>query len=161
MPVPTTDSLNTHTTPASEHAHAYTRQEVILGLVHGVALAPHQHGQQFIRVTFELNVLDGWVRSREWTDDSGVVWTGESTRKSHVGAVLDAAPEHAAFIACAHLAWLTAMKLAGESRRARQQRRALDKALRRHGLAVRDRSTAAKPARRPDSSGKHKPASAP
>jgi hypothetical protein len=82
-------------------------------------------------------VLDGWVSEREWTDESRLVWEASSPWvKSSVGEVLDAAPECADFITESHLLWIEALRRANEARRAGAQRRALDEALRRHGLAV-------------------------
>jgi hypothetical protein len=50
--------------------------------------------------------------------------------------VLDAAPECAEFIAESHLLWIEALRRAGRARQAGAQRRALEDALRRHGLAL-------------------------
>jgi hypothetical protein len=122
--------------PAPEPSRTDIRREFLLGPVHVVTLAPQQHGDQVTQIAYELNVIDGWVRTTEWTDDEGIVWIGQTTRRSRVRSVLNTAPEHDEFIAAAHLLWTTALTQAGAPRRARDQRRALDAALRQHGLAL-------------------------
>jgi hypothetical protein len=88
------------------------------------------------QVSYELNVIDGWTRVHEWTDESGLMREGESTMQSRVRTVLDAAPRSARFIAAAHLWWIKALEAAGQYRRASGQRRALNSALRHHGLTL-------------------------
>jgi hypothetical protein len=117
-------------------ARTYSRDECLLGPVHGVVLPDEETEQGVTRTSYELNIIDGWVRVHEWTDESGVVWTGESTTQSRVRDVVDAAPEHADFVAKVHLAWVKAMAEAGQSQQARTQRRALTRALQRHGLTL-------------------------
>ncbi len=112
------------------------RHEVLLGPVHVVECAERISGQRATQVRYELNVIDGWVRTRESTDASGLVWESSLSARCPVRAVLDAAPDHATFIANAHLAWVQALAAAGQGRRAAAQRGALDSALARHGLQV-------------------------
>jgi hypothetical protein len=127
------------TTPcaATETATTHIRHELFLGPVPTVVLADKHTGLRVARVSYELNVIDGWVQLREWTDESGLTWAGESSVRSRVDAVLDAAPECAEFIARSHLGWVTALEGARRSRQARSQRWALIDALRYHGLTLR------------------------
>jgi hypothetical protein len=53
-----------------------------------------------------------------------------------VREVLDAAPECAEFIAESHQLWIEALRQAGQARQASAQRRALEDAVRHHGLAL-------------------------
>ena len=136
------------TTPGQEDATqkapastTHVRNEFLLGPVHTVRLADRQHKNgRVVGVEYRLNVLDGWIQARERTDESGVLWQPETTVPSRVGTVLDAAPEHAEFVAAAHLRWIGALRRSGRVRRASQQRRALQDALRRHGLALTDKN---------------------
>lgn len=114
----------------------HIRNEGLLGPVYVVALEETVTGQRATRVSYELNVIDGWGRVSEWTDESGLVWEGQSTSPCRVRTVLDAAPQHAEFIAKAHLSWIKALAGAGGARRASSQRRALNSALHRHGLEL-------------------------
>jgi hypothetical protein len=139
MPTTATDTSRTDTSP-TEASSTGIRHELLLGPVHFVTLAPQQRENQVIAVCYELNVIDGWVRKTEWTDNEGILWIGQDTTKARIGAVLDAAPTHASFAANAHVAWINALTQAGERRRARDQRRALDTALLRHGLALKKAS---------------------
>ncbi|WP_406639093.1 hypothetical protein [Amycolatopsis sp. WGS_07] len=129
--------------PPADNARTYSRREYFLGTVHGIALPEHETGRGWERTSYELNVVDGWIRTREETDDTGVRWSAATTTQSRVRAVLDAAPEHADFIATAHLAWVRALTAAAEDRRAQSQRRALDSALQRHGLALEEQQPTA------------------
>jgi hypothetical protein len=117
-------------------ATTHIRHEAVLGPVRSVVL-DDETGSRATRTTYSLNVLDGWVHERERTDESGLVWEASSPCvQSAVRAVLDAAPECAEFIAESHLLWIEALRQAGQARRASAQRRALDDALRHHGLAL-------------------------
>jgi hypothetical protein len=118
-------------------ATTHVRHEAVLGPVRSVILDADETGPRVTRTTYSLNALDGWVRERERTDESGLVWESSSPWvKSPVREVLDAAPECAQFIAESHLLWITLLQEAGMARQASAQRRALDDALRRHGLAL-------------------------
>jgi hypothetical protein len=113
------------------------RYEAILGPVRSVILDEDETGPRVTRTTYSLNVLDGWVRELERTDESGLVWEASSPWvQSPVRAVLDAAPECAEFIAESHLLWIKALRQAGRTRQASAQRRALEGALRRHRLRL-------------------------
>lgn len=116
----------------------HIRHELLLGPVHVLALGEKRTGtgNRTMQVSYELNLIDGWVRVREWTDESGLIWDGESTARSRVREVLDAAPSSARFIATAQLWWIKALEAVGRHRRASVQRRALNGALRHHGLAL-------------------------
>lgn len=116
----------------------HIRHEALLGPVHVLTLGEKRTGtgNRATQVSYELNVIDGWTQVREWTDESSLMWDGESTDRSRVREVLDAAPGSAQFIATAHLWWIKALEAAGEHRRASAQRRALTSALRHHGLAL-------------------------
>jgi hypothetical protein len=117
-------------------ATTHTRHEAVLGPVRSVILDDDETGPRVTRTTYSLNILDGWIREHEWTDESGVKWDGTERAQSRVRAVLDAAPECAEFIAASHLAWVAALRQAGQARQASAQRRALEDALRHHGLAL-------------------------
>jgi hypothetical protein len=125
-------------TPVTDPATSriYSRTEVLLGPINGIALDETRKRGRTTRTAYELNVIDGWVRVHEWMDDAGIRWIGESRTRSHVGAVLDAVPKQAEFIARVHLAWIGILRRADRRRQATRQRRALDVALLRHGLAV-------------------------
>ncbi len=114
----------------------YIREEFFLGAIRGIALDEKRMRDRVTRVSYELNVIDGWVRVRERTDESGVIWEGQSRVQSRVRAVLDAAPERAEFIAESHLLWVKTLAKAGRSRQAAAQLRALRAALKRHGLVL-------------------------
>lgn len=133
---PTPGTASDNPSPATDGIRTYTRTELILGDIPVVQLPEHETTTRFVRTSFELNVIDGWTKIREWTDDSGLVWAGTSTTPSTVRAVLDAARQHAEFIARAHLAWIARLDNADRHHQAGAQRRALDSALRRHGLVV-------------------------
>lgn len=122
----------------TQAATTYVRNELFLGPVRTVRLPEkEQKNGVVIGTKYELNVIDGWARTREWTDDSGVVWQGQTIPKPcRVGAVLDAAPGCAEFIAVSHLLWIKALQDAGRTRQASSQRRALNDALRHHGLML-------------------------
>jgi hypothetical protein len=108
-------------------ATTHIRHEAVLGPVRSVVL-DDETGSRATRTTYSLN---------ERTDESGLVWEASSPCvQSAVRAVLDAAPECAEFIAESHLLWIEALRQAGQARRASAQRRALDDALRHHGLAL-------------------------
>lgn len=124
-------------------ATTHVRQETFLGPVPCVSLDPTETEHQVVQVEYQLNVIDGWVRVREWTDESGIVWEGSSYTPSRVRAVLDAAPACAEFIATAHLRWIQALNDADRARQASSQRRALVSALRHHGLELTAAATAA------------------
>lgn len=113
------------------------RHEAMLGPVRSVLLDADESGARVTQTAYSLNVLDGWGMERDRADESGVVWESATRTQSHVRAVLDAAPDCAEFIATSHLLWVEALRQAGRTRQAGAQRRALDAALRRHGLAVR------------------------
>lgn len=115
---------------------SHIRHELLLGPVHVLTLGEKRTGNRATQVSYELNLIDGWTRVREWTDESGLTWDGKSTAQSRVRAVLDAAPSSAQFIATAHLWWITTLEAAGQHRRASAQRRALNSALRHHGLTL-------------------------
>ena len=83
-------------------AKTQIRHETILGPIRSVVLDDDETGSRVTRTTYSLNVLDGWVHEREWTDESGLVWEGIERDQSRVRAVLDAAPESAEFIAESH-----------------------------------------------------------
>ncbi|ONI88082.1 hypothetical protein ALI22I_20300 [Saccharothrix sp. ALI-22-I] len=117
-------------------ASTYVRNEFILGPIHVVALPEQELPDRVTRDFYELNVIDGWVRRHEWTDESGVAWLFETTTRSHVGAVLDAAPEHFEFIVGAHLRWIAVLDSAKHRKRAQNQWRALMRTLARHGLEL-------------------------
>jgi hypothetical protein len=117
-------------------ATTHIRREAVLGPIRSVVLDDGETGSRATRTTYSLNVLDGWVHEREWTDESGLMWEGTGRVQSRVRAVLDAAPECAEFIAESHLLWIKALQQAGRARQAGAQRRALDDALRHHGLAL-------------------------
>jgi hypothetical protein len=78
--------------PAPEPSRTDIRRELLLGPVHVVTLAPQQHRDQVTKIAYDLNVIDGWVRTTEWTDNEGIVWIGQTTRRSRARSVLDAAP---------------------------------------------------------------------
>ena len=118
-------------------ATTYIRDESLLGPVRCVRLDEDKTGPRITRTTYSLNVLDGWVSEREWTDESGLAWEASSPwAQCPVREVLDAAPECADFITESHLLWIEALRRSDEARRAGAQRRGLDEALRHHGLAV-------------------------
>lgn len=117
-------------------AETQISHEAMLGPIRSVVLDDDETGDRVTRTTYSLNVLDGWVREHEQTDESGLVWEGASRDQSGARAVLNAAPECAEFIAESHLLWIKALQQAGLTRRAGAQRRALDEALRHHQLAV-------------------------
>jgi hypothetical protein len=133
--------------PAPVMSRIYSRTEVLLGPINGIALDETHRQGKTTRTAYELNVLDGWVRVHEWMDDTGTRWIGESRTRSHVGAVLNAAPEQAEFITRVHLAWITILRRADRRRQSTRQRRALDVALLGHGLAVKPADDATAPPR--------------
>lgn len=113
------------------------RDEPFLGPVRCVVLDDQQTGSRVVSVSYELNVIDGWVCQAERTDESGMTWEPSSPgRKSRVGEVLDAAPECLDFIATSQVLWIQALLDAGMARHAAAQRRALEEALHRHGQAL-------------------------
>ena len=117
-------------------ATTHIRHEVMLGAVRTVRLDEDDTAGQVVRVEYQLNIIDGWVLVREWSDESGIKWEGSSHTQSRVGAVLAAAPTCAEFIATSHLLWIKALTTAGRSRQASGQRRALVRALAHHGLEL-------------------------
>lgn len=124
-------------TSGGPRAETYARNEAFLGPVRGVMLPDKEKGSRATRAAYELNIIDGWVRISEWTDESGLMWDGERHTPSRVRAVLDAAPECVDFIVESHWRWIETLRAAGRSRQASAQHRALNDALRRHGLALR------------------------
>jgi hypothetical protein len=112
------------------------RQEALLGPVRSVVLDVDETGPRAVRRIYSLNVLDGWVQEGDVTADDGVCWQNLPHVQHRVREVLDAAPECAEFIAESHLLWIEALRSAGRARQAGAQRRALEDALRHHGLAL-------------------------
>lgn len=112
------------------------RQEVLLGPVRSVVLDVDETGSRAVRRIYSLNVLDGWVQEGDVADESGLRWENLPYVQHRVGEVLDAAPGCANFIAESHLLWIEALRRADQARQAGAQRRALEDALRRHGLAL-------------------------
>lgn len=112
------------------------KQEYLLGPIHIIDLGERACSNGTARTEYMHNVIDGWYRSREFTHDTDPDKGGFRTTRSNVGAVLDDATDQAGFIATLHLRWCTILDNAGQKRRATAQRRALDTALARHGLAL-------------------------
>lgn len=112
------------------------RNEAFLGPVRSVDLDPQHKAGRVISVSYELNVIDGWVKVRERTDKDGLINEATQRARSAVRDVMDAAPECAAFIAESHLLWVKALRQAGRARSASAQHRALNRALYAHGLRV-------------------------
>lgn len=123
-------------------ATTHFREEAVLGPVWSVVLDCDETGGRPTQVTFSLNVVDGWVHERKRDDESGQAWEVNTTRQSRVGEVLDAAPGCAQFIAEAHMQWVRGLKGTGRAQMASGQRRALDSALRRHGLVIEEKAGA-------------------
>jgi hypothetical protein len=112
------------------------RQEALLGPIRSVVLDVDETGPRAVRKIYSLNVIDGWVQEGDIAADDGVRWNNLPYVQHRVREVLDAAPECAEFIAESHLLWIEALRSAGQARQASAQRRALEDALRHHGLAL-------------------------
>lgn len=118
-------------------ATAGTRTDLFIGPVRCVELDDEEDGTRTISTSYELNVIDGWVRKREWFDEATMSGAHAPTRKSSVKEVLEAAPDCTAFIVDATLVWIKALLQAeGLGRKAGAQRRALEDALHDQGLAL-------------------------
>lgn len=118
-------------------AKTYVRGEYMLGPVFTVELDEETTGDQVTRTMYFLTVIDGWLREREWTDESGVVWEGSTPwRKAPVREVLNAAPDCTAFIVSSTLERIKALQKANLGHHAGAQRRALEEGLRHRGLAL-------------------------
>lgn len=112
------------------------RNEAFLGPVRSIDLDPQEKAGRVISVSYELNVIDGWVKVRDRTDKDGILNEATQRTRSAVRDVMDAAPDCTTFIAESHLLWVEALRRAGHRHRAIQQRRALDRALYAHGLRL-------------------------
>lgn len=112
------------------------REEYLLGPVWSVMLDTDEADDRPTQITFSLNVIDGWVQTRQRDSESLTSWEVNTTRPSRVGEVMDAAPGCAQFIAEAHMRWVEGLKGIGRAQMAGGQRRALVDALARHGLVM-------------------------
>jgi hypothetical protein len=130
--VPAPRRLQQPSLPGETTATTGIRHDLFIGPVRYVALDDECTGTRVSTTLYELDVIDGWVRQREWTDEGN-----DPARKSRVREILDAVPECTEFIAASHpVWWVKALQVAGLAQKAGAQRRALNDALRRHGLAL-------------------------